>query len=90
MKKSELIKIIKEEISRVLEQKVDLTTKILATNMMDGLCSQIQRVLDRYNLPVEDLLAAQRGGVGVIVHKTFSKNIRTSQPLAQHCKLGAQ
>ena len=53
------------------------------------MCSQIQRVVDRYNLPVEDLRAAERGGVGVIVHKTFSKNITDAQPLAQHCKQGA-
>jgi DNA primase large subunit len=90
MKKSELIKIIKEEVSRVLEQKVDLTTKILATNMMDDLCPQIQTVVDRYNLPVEDLRAAERGGVGVIVHKTFSKKITGAVPLAQHCKQGAR
>ena len=90
MKKSELIKIIKEEASRVLEQNVDLTTKILATNLSYDLCSQIQRVVDRYNLPVEDLRAAERGGVAVIVHKTFSKKITGAEPLAQHCKQGAQ
>ena len=88
MKKSELIKIIKEEISHVLEQKVDLTTKILATNMFGDLCSQMQGVIDKYSLPVEDLRAGQRGGVEVIVHKTFSKNIADSQPLAQYCKQG--
>ena len=90
MKKSELIKIIKEEINHVLEQKADLTTKILATNMFDDLCSQVQRVIDKYNLPVEDLRAAERGGVEVIVHKTFSKKLGSVQKLAQYCKQGEQ
>lgn len=88
MKRSQLINIIKEEINHVLEQKVDLTTKILGSNMFDDLCGQMQKISDKYKLSVEDLRAGERGGMEVIVHKTFSKDIANAQKLTQYCKQG--
>lgn len=83
--KRRLKAIIAEEITAILEQKVDLTTKILGVEFQETLCSQVQRIKDRYGLPIEDLRAGMRGGAAVIVHKTYSEYITEVQKLEQYC-----